>query len=155
MSKITTFLWYDSGKADEAVDLYLSVFKSGKRLSTLQAPEAGPWKKGDTVLVPFEIAGQSFIAFNGGPNHPFTDAVSISVSCATQDEIDAYWEGLQAGGGKEIACGWLQDRFGLRWQIVPENIGELIRKPAAMKAMMNMYKLDKAALEAAAREPSE
>jgi predicted 3-demethylubiquinone-9 3-methyltransferase (glyoxalase superfamily) len=152
MPRLTTFLWYDNNGADEAVDLYLSVFKSGKRLDKLKAPEAGPWKAGQTVLVPFEIEGQSFIAFNGGPNHPFTDAISISVPCATQEEIDTYWSGLLANGGKEIACGWLMDKFGLRWQIVPDNIGELIQKPAAMKAMMDMVKLDKAALEKAAAE---
>jgi predicted 3-demethylubiquinone-9 3-methyltransferase (glyoxalase superfamily) len=106
------------------------------------------------VTVSFELDGLRFTALNGGPAHAnqFNEAVSFVVSCETQAEIDNYWEKLQAGGGQEIACGWMKDRFGLRWQIVPARIGELLSKPKAMQAMMSMTKLDIAALEKAGRE---
>ena len=151
MPQITPFLWFNNN-AEEAVEFYLSVFKSGKRLDKVLATEAGPWSKDSVVLIPFEIEGRSYIAFNGGPNFSFTEAISLFVACDTQDEIDYFWSALTAGGGKEVQCGWLKDKFGLCWQIVPKNIGELIKTPGAMKAMMGMVKLDIAALEAAARE---
>ena len=146
---IAPFLWFNNN-AEEAVEFYLSVFKSGKRLDTVRATEGGPWKAGMAVTIPFELDGRTYIAFNGGPNFPFTEAISLSVTCATQEEIDYYWSAFIGGGGKESQCGWLKDRFGLSWQIVPDNIGELTRSPGAMKALMSMVKLDKAALEAAA-----
>ncbi len=149
MPQVTPFLWFNN-KAEEAVEFYLSVFKNGKRLDTVRATEGGPWAKGTVVTIPFEIEGQQYIAFNGGPMYPFTEAISLSVFCATQDEIDYYWSALTADGGKEVQCGWLKDKFGLCWQVVPANIGQLSQSPAAMRALMGMIKLDMAALEAAA-----
>ena len=149
MQKINTFLWFDSN-AEEAVELYISIFKDARRTTALIASDVGPWKPGDIATLNFELFGQEFIAMNGGPNHPFTDAVSLSVSCADQAEIDHYWAAFLESGGEEIACGWLKDRFGLRWQIVPHNIAQLLSHPAAMRAMMSMKKMIVADLEAAA-----
>jgi predicted 3-demethylubiquinone-9 3-methyltransferase (glyoxalase superfamily) len=112
--------------------------------------EAGPGPVGALLLVTLELEGQAMTFMNGGPGHPLTDAFSFSVACETQEEIDGYWEKLTAGGS-EIQCGWLKDKFGLCWQIVPAKIGELLRHPAAMQAMMGMKKMDIAALEAAAK----
>jgi predicted 3-demethylubiquinone-9 3-methyltransferase (glyoxalase superfamily) len=108
--------------------------------------------KGKALTVSFELDGQRFTALNGGPGHPFNDAVSFVVSCETQEEIDFYWAKLTADGGSEVACGWLKDKFGLSWQIVPANIGKLLFTPKAMQAMMRMKKLDIAVLEAAGKE---
>ncbi len=149
MANITPFLWFNNN-AEEAVEFYLSVFKNSKREDVVEAGEGGPWPKGHAVVVRFQLEGQHYVAFNGGPMFPFTEAISMSVTCATQEEIDYYWSAFIGGGGKESQCGWLKDRFGLSWQIVPDNIGELTRSPGAMKALMGMVKLDKAALEAAA-----
>lgn len=149
--KITPFLWFD-GNAEEAVDFYLSVFKSGRKLNELRANEAGPWKPGSVATIEFELEDERFTALNGGPQHQFNDAVSFVVHCDTQDEIDYYWSALLAGGGAEIACGWLKDRFGLRWQITPRGIGRWLQKPAAMQAMMGMKKLDILTLQRAAGE---
>lgn len=151
MPQITPFLWFNNN-AEEAVEFYLSIFKSGRRLDTVRGSEGGPWPKGSVVTIPFELEGRTYIAFNGGPLYPFTEAFSMSVTCADQAEIDYLWGALTAGGGKEVQCGWLKDKFGLCWQIVPDNIGELIKSPAAMHALMSMTKLDKAALEAAAKQ---
>ncbi len=151
MPKITPFLWFDTN-AEEAVDFYLSVFPNSRRTSELRAGDAGPGPKGSIVTISFELDGQPFTALNGGPNRPFNDAVSFFVHCKDQVEIDRYWSKLLEGGGSEIACGWLKDRFGLRWQIVPENIIELIRPAGAMRAMMEMKKLNIAALENAAKQ---
>lgn len=146
MPKITPFLWFDNN-AEEAVAFYLSVFPNSRRTGELRAGDAGPGPKGSIVTIGFELDGQPFTALNGGPDHQFNDAVSFFVHCKDQKEIDSYWSKLLEGGGSEIACGWLMDRFGLRWQIVPENVIELVRRPGAMKAMMTMKKLDIAALE--------
>jgi predicted 3-demethylubiquinone-9 3-methyltransferase (glyoxalase superfamily) len=145
MPKITPFLWFDNN-AEEAVDYYLKVFPNSRRTDELRAGDAGPGSKDSVVTIGFELDGQPFTALNGGPDHPFNEAVSFFVHCGDQAEIDHYWSKL-GDGGEEIACGWLKDRFGLRWQIVPENIMELIRPPAAMRAMMTMKKLDIAALK--------
>jgi predicted 3-demethylubiquinone-9 3-methyltransferase (glyoxalase superfamily) len=150
MNKITPFLWFDNN-AEEAVEFYFSVFKSGRRLDQLRSDGVGPWPKGKIATIAFELEGQQFTALNGGPAHQFNEAVSFVVQCADQAEIDYYWNALLAGGGSEIACGWLKDRFGLRWQIVPVNIGSLLRHPAAMAAMMTMKKLDIRALEDAGK----
>jgi predicted 3-demethylubiquinone-9 3-methyltransferase (glyoxalase superfamily) len=150
LDKITPFLWFDNN-AEEAVDFYLSIFKNGKRLGELRATDAGPGPKGSLITTAFELEGQQFTALNGGPQAEFNEAVSFSVQCADQAEIDYYWSALLAGGGSEIACGWLKDRFGLRWQIVPANITELVSHPGAMTAMMTMKKLDMKALEDAAK----
>ena len=150
-SRITPFLWFDKN-AEEAVDFYLSIFKNSRRLSELRNdsiddPRMVP--KGAILTLSFELDGQQFTALNGGPDHPFTDAVSFFVRCDTQDEVDYYWSKLTAGG-TEVACGWLKDKFGVSWQIVPARIMELIKHPKAMLAMMGMKKLDIAELERAA-----
>lgn len=151
MPKITPFLWFDNN-AEEAVELYLSLFPNSRRTGELRpSVDAGTVKKGGVLTISFELDGKPFTALNGGPGHPFNEAVSFFVHCKDQAEIDRYWLGLLEGGGEEIACGWLKDRFGLRWQIVPENIMELLRPPAAMQAMMGMKKLDIAALERAGK----
>jgi predicted 3-demethylubiquinone-9 3-methyltransferase (glyoxalase superfamily) len=150
MPKITPFLWFDNN-AEEAVDYYLKVFPNSRRTEELRAGDAGPGPKGSIVTIGFELDGQPFTALNGGPDHEFNEAVSFFVHCKDQAEIDSYWSKL-GDGGEEIACGWLKDRFGLRWQIVPVDIIELVSHPGAMKAMMTMKKLDIAALKAAAKE---
>lgn len=142
--RITPFLWFDNN-AEEAVDFYLTVFKNSRRLGELRKPDGG------ILTISFELEGLRFTALNGGPAHQFTHAVSFVVRCDSQEEVDDYWAKLTAGG-KEVACGWLTDRFGLSWQVVPAQLPELIRHPKAMEAMMQMTKFDIAALEAAARE---
>jgi predicted 3-demethylubiquinone-9 3-methyltransferase (glyoxalase superfamily) len=148
MPKITPFLWFDNN-AEEAVALYLSVFPNSRRTNELRSGDAGPGPKGSIVTISFELDGQPFTALNGGPDRPFNDSISFFVHCKDQAEIDSYWSKLLDGGGAEIACGWLKDRFGVRWQIVPENIMTLVGNPGGMRAMMTMKKLDIAALEAA------
>jgi len=147
-SSITPFLWFDSN-AEEAVDFYLSVFKNSRRLGELRNSGDAPGPKGGTLTVSFELDGQKFTALNGGPMFKFTEAVSFVVRCDTQDEVDYYWERLTAGGA-ESQCGWLKDKYGLSWQVVPAQLPELIRNPKAMRAMMGMKKIDLAELERAA-----
>jgi predicted 3-demethylubiquinone-9 3-methyltransferase (glyoxalase superfamily) len=148
--RITPFLWFDSN-AEEAVDFYLTVFKSSRRLEALRRNADDPGgKKGSVLTIAFELDGQKFTALNGGPMYKFTEAISFVVRCDSQEEVDYYWERLTAGGS-EIACGWLKDKFGLCWQIVPVQMLELIRHPKAMQAMMQMKKIDIAALERAAQ----
>ena len=152
MKNIVPFLWFNN-QAEEAVQFYCSIFPNSKSsLEKLVAGDVGPWKPGSVATVAFEIDGQELIAFNGGPMHTFNDAISLTVRCKDQAEIDCYWSALLEGGGSEIACGWLKDRFGLRWQIVPANIGKLLSRPKAMQAMMSMKKLDIATLEAAGNQ---
>jgi len=143
-SRITPFLWFDSN-AEEAVDFYLSVFPNSRRLDELRNTGDAPGPKGGILTVAFELNGLKFVALNGGPEHKFNEAVSFVVNCDTQEEIDYYWSKLSAGG-REIACGWLRDKFGLCWQITPTRIGELLRNSKAMQAMMKMVKLDIAEL---------
>jgi predicted 3-demethylubiquinone-9 3-methyltransferase (glyoxalase superfamily) len=150
MPKITPFLWFDNN-AEEAVEFYLSAFPNSRRTNVLRTTEAGPGPKGSLLTIGFELDGQPFTALNGGPDHPFNQAVSFVVQCKDQAEIDHYWAKLLEGGGSEIACSWLKDRFGLCWQIAPVNIMELVSRPGGMRAMMTMKKLDIAALEAAAK----
>jgi predicted 3-demethylubiquinone-9 3-methyltransferase (glyoxalase superfamily) len=147
--RITPFLWFDSN-AEEAVDFYLSIFKNSRRLDELPNTGDTPSPKTRVLTVTFELDGQKFIAMNGGPGHPFTDAVSLVVRCESQQEIDEYWAKLSAGG-REIQCGWLTDKFGLSWQVVPSRLPDLIKHPKAIQAMLKMVKLDIAELEAAAR----
>ena len=152
-TRITPFLWFDAN-AEEAVDFYLGIFPNSRRLGQLvnnasDDPRMVP--RGKTLTVSFELDGLRFTALNGGPMYKFNEAVSFVVTCADQAEIDHYWSSLTANGGSEIACGWLKDKFGLSWQIVPANIGELIGNPAGMKAMMSMKKLDIATLAAAGK----
>lgn len=154
MSEITPFLWFDS-EAEDAARFYTSLFPSSRILDVTRFSATGPGPEGAAMVVRFELNGRQFLAMNGGPGHPFTDAVSFSVSCKTQEEVDRYWDAL-GEGGKEIACGWLVDRYGLSWQIVPEALPRLLADPdreragRAMKAMMDMVKLDIAELERAA-----
>jgi predicted 3-demethylubiquinone-9 3-methyltransferase (glyoxalase superfamily) len=154
MPEITTFLTYDN-QAEEAVRHYLSIFESGKIVSTMRYGDAGPGPKGSVLSMTFELFGQTFIALNGGPSFSFTHGISLFVTCDTQAEIDRYWAKLAGGGGKEIQCGWLVDKFGVSWQIVPRILGDMLRDKdlgkagRAMRAMMGMTKLDIAALERA------
>ncbi len=146
--RITPFLWFDSN-AEEAVEFYLSVFRNSRRLETLTAGDDEHRPKGKPLTITFELDGQRFTALNGGPLFHFTEAVSFVVRCDDQQEVDYYWARL-LDGGTESQCGWLKDRFGLWWQVVPAKLTELIRHPAAFQAMLQMRKLDLAALEKAA-----
>jgi len=147
--RITPFLWFDSN-AEEAVEFYLTVFNNSRRLSELRWPDDTVAPKGSILTISFELHGQKFTALNGGPGHKFTEAISFVVSCDSQQEVDDYWSKLSAGGS-EIQCGWLKDKFGLSWQIVPARLPELVKHPKAMQAMMGMKKLDIAELERAAQ----
>jgi len=147
--RITPFLWFDSN-AEEAVDFYLSVFKNSRRLDELRRVDDSLGPKGSILTIAFELDGQKFTALDGGPTFKFTEAISFVVRCDSQEEVDYYWSKLSAGGS-EIQCGWLKDKFGLCWQIVPAGIDELIKHPKAMQAMLNMKKLDIAELERAAQ----
>ena len=149
MQKITPFLWFDT-QAEEAANFYVSIFKDSKILNIARHGDNGPGPKGSVMLVKFQIAGQEFLALNGGPNFPFTNAVSFTVNCESQAEVDDYWEKLTAGGS-EIQCGWLRDKFGLCWQIVPARISDYVKHPKATQAMLKMKKLDIAELERAAK----
>jgi predicted 3-demethylubiquinone-9 3-methyltransferase (glyoxalase superfamily) len=149
--RITPFLWFDSN-AEEAVDFYLTVFKNSRRMEELRIPDEASGPKGKVLTIAFELDGQRFTALNGGPMFKFTEAISFTVRCDTQQEIDEYWSKLTSGGGSESQCGWLKDKFGLSWQIVPAQLGELLKPPKAMQAMMQMKKLDIAELERAGRE---
>ncbi|HEX3940904.1 MAG TPA: VOC family protein [Acidobacteriaceae bacterium] len=145
--RITPFLWFDAN-AEEAVDFYLSVFKNSRRLGELRSTVQTTVPKDDVLTITFELDGQRFIALNGGPHFKFNESVSFSVRCDSQQEIDEYWAKLSAGG-KESECGWLTDKFGLSWQIVPARVAELLKNGKAMQAMMKMKKLNIAELESA------
>lgn len=147
--RITPFLWFDSN-ADEAVNFYLSVFKNSRRFDELRNPGEAPGPKGGVITIAFELDGQRFTALNGGPHFKFNEAVSFVVRCESQQEVDEYWSKLSAGGA-ESQCGWLKDKFGLSWQVIPAQLPELIKNPKAMKAMMGMKKINLAELEAAAK----
>jgi predicted 3-demethylubiquinone-9 3-methyltransferase (glyoxalase superfamily) len=148
--RITPFLWFDAN-AEEAVNFYLSVFPNSRKLDEMRSSEDTPsGPKGMLLTVAFELDGQKFTALNGGPAFHFTEAVSFVVRCDSQDEVDYYWSRLSAGGS-ESQCGWLKDKFGLSWQIVPARLPDLIKHPKALQAMLQMKKLDIAALERAAQ----
>ena len=153
MQKITPFLWYDNN-AEEAVSLYISVFKNSKITGITRYGDAGPGPKGSVITIAFQLEGQDFIALNGGPMFKFTEAISLSVDCKTQQEVDELWEKLSAGG-QPGQCGWLKDRFGLSWQIVPSALVEMLQDQDAeksnrvMQAMMQMRKIDVASLRRA------
>jgi len=144
--RISPFLWFDNN-AEEAVNFYLSVFKNSRRLDEVQNTGDKP-APAKVLTVAFELDGQKFTALNGGPMFKFTEAISFVIRCESQAEVDEYWAKLSAGGS-EGQCGWLKDRFGLSWQIVPAALPDLIKKPAAMQAMLKMKKLDIAELERA------
>jgi len=153
MQKIVPFLWFD-GTAEEAVNFYVSVFKNSKVVRTSRYGDAGPGPKGSVMSCTFQLEGQDFYALNGGPQFKFTPAISLFVNCETQKEVDELWEKLSAGGRKD-QCGWLQDKYGLSWQIVPTVLGKLLgdkdpqRANRVMKAMMQMKKLDVKGLQQA------
>lgn len=151
MNKITPFLWFNDN-AEAAADFYLTLFPNSRKLRELRCNQAGPLPLGALLALDLELNGQPVTFLNGGPGHPLTDAFSFAVHCDTQAEIDSYWTQLTADGGCEIACGWLTDKFGLTWQIVPTGIYDLLQHPAAMRAMMSMKKMDIAALHQAASE---
>jgi predicted 3-demethylubiquinone-9 3-methyltransferase (glyoxalase superfamily) len=146
MQKVTPFLWFDD-QAEEAAKLYTSVFDNSEILSTTRYGAAGPGEPGSVMTVEFELEGQRFVGLNGGPKFPFTEAVSFVVDCETQDEVYELWEKLSEGG-EEGPCGWLKDRFGLSWQIVPRVLLELLSDPdpeksqRVMKAMLEMHKIE-------------
>ena len=147
--RITPFLWFDSN-AEEAVNFYLSVFKNSRRLDEVRNPDESRGPKGGVLTITFELDGQKFTALNGGPMFKFTEAISFVVRCDSQQEVDYYWSKLSAGGS-EGQCGWLKDKFGLSWQIVPARLPDLIKNPKAMEAMLRMKKLDITELERAAQ----
>jgi predicted 3-demethylubiquinone-9 3-methyltransferase (glyoxalase superfamily) len=149
MNNVAPFLWFNDN-AEEAAEFYLSVFPHARKLDEVRSKGVGPWPVGKIATITIELEGQEMVFLNGGPAHQLNPAFSFFVRCDSQEEIDSYWDKLMEGG-KSMACGWLTDRFGLCWQIVPRNIGELIRHPKAMEAMMGMIKMDLPALEAAAR----
>ncbi len=148
--RITPFLWFDQN-AEEAVDFYLTVFKNSRRLSEMRNTSDAPGPKGGVLVASFELDGQRFTALNGGPMFKFNESISFVVRCDSQDEVDYYWRKLTADGGSESQCGWLKDKFGLSWQIVPARLQQLLKTPQAMQAMMKMKKLDIAELERAAQ----
>jgi predicted 3-demethylubiquinone-9 3-methyltransferase (glyoxalase superfamily) len=146
--RITPFLWFDAN-AEEAVNFYISIFKNSCRLDHVLNLEGGRSPKGSTLTIAFELDGQKFTAINGGPIFKFTEAISLVVRCDNQQEVDAYWSKLSAGGS-EVQCGWLKDKFGLSWQVVPAQLPELIKNPKALQSMMKMKKIDIAELQRAA-----
>jgi predicted 3-demethylubiquinone-9 3-methyltransferase (glyoxalase superfamily) len=155
--RITPFLWFD-GQAEEAANFYVSIFPNSKVSSTSRYGEAGPGPKGSVMTIAFDLDGLSFTALNGGPMFKFTEAISLVVHCETQAEVDHYWDKLSAGG-QQVQCGWLKDKYGLSWQIVPNALIELVqdKDPAksqrVMAAMMQMKKIDIAGLKAAYAAP--
>lgn len=160
MPKITPFLWYDND-AEEAANFYVSIFKNSRVLKVTRygagAAQGAGRPEGSVMTVEFELEGQKFVGLNGGPHFKFTEAVSFVVNCETQDEIDYFWQKLTADGGAEVQCGWLKDKYGLSWQIVPTILGELVenedsaKADRVMKALMQMKKLDIAGLKQAAQ----
>ena len=153
MQKITTFLWFDR-QAEEAAKYYTSIFKDSRISAVSHYGENMPLPKGTVMTVSFTLAGQEFMALNGGPQFKFTEAISLMVNCENQQEIDYFWEKLTSGGGQLIECGWLKDKYGLFWQIVPAALGEMMQGDQArfdrmMAAVMKMKKLDAAELKKA------
>ena len=153
MQKISPFLWFD-GNAEEAVNFYVSIFKDAKILNLSRYGEAGPGPKGTVMSATFQLHGQEFIALNGGPHFKFTPAISFFVHCQTQEEVDELWEKLSAGGRKD-RCGWLTDKYGLSWQIIPDVLGKMLNDPdkekskRVMTAMLQMQKIEVKKLEQA------
>ena len=146
MQKITTFLWFN-GQAEEAMHFYVSIFKNSKVLSVTRYGDAGPGPKGSVMSATFQLEGQTFYALNGGPQYSFTPAISLFVNCETQQEVDELWEKLLQGG-RPSRCGWLQDKYGLSWQIIPSVLGKMLgdkdpqKANRVMQAMLQMDKID-------------
>jgi predicted 3-demethylubiquinone-9 3-methyltransferase (glyoxalase superfamily) len=155
MQKISPCIWFDSN-AEEAMNFYLTIFKNSKVIRFTRNPLGSPGPEGELLVAYIQLEGQEIMLLNGGPGHPLTDAISLTINCSSQEEVDHYWNKLLEGGGQEIACGWLKDRFGLSWQVTPTMLPELLSNPdkakagRVMQAMMKMIKLDIAALKAAA-----
>ncbi|NWJ48641.1 MAG: VOC family protein [Chloroflexi bacterium] len=153
MQKITPFLWFND-KAEEAMNFYVSLFKNSKVMSVSRYGEEAPGAPGKVMSVTFQLEGQEFFALNGGPHYSFTPAISLFVSCETQEEVDELWEKLSEGGEKD-RCGWLKDKYGLSWQIIPTALGELLgdkdpeKAGRVMQAMLQMSKIDIQALKQA------
>ena len=145
IQKIKTFLWYEN-QAEEAADLYTSIFPDSQILNVVRNGEGGPGPAGSALTVAFQLAGIQFVALNGGPHFHFTEAISLTVDCASQEELDRYWNKLIEDGGSESQCGWLKDKFGLSWQIVPAILPKLLSDPKrsgrVMQVLMQMKKLD-------------
>ena len=156
MQKISPFIWFDKN-GEEAMNFYLSVFKGSKVVRVARNPPGSPGPEGAFLVASIQLEGQEITLMNGGPGHPLTDAISLTVNCVSQEEVDYYWNKLLGGGGKEIACGWLKDRFGLYWQVTPIILPQLLVDPdrakagRVMQAMMKMIKLDIGGIEAAAK----
>ena len=152
--KITPNLWFDNN-AEEAATFYLSVFKDAEILDVLRQGDAGPGAPGSALTVSFRLRDQHFVALNGGPHFKFNEAVSFLIDCESQDEVDYYWDALTADGGEPSQCGWLKDKYGLSWQVVPRVLIELLQSPdparagRVMETMMGMTKLDIAPLQRA------
>jgi len=146
MQKITPFLWFDN-QAEEAVKCYTSIFKNSKIVSIMRYGEAGPGPKGTVMTATFQLDGQEFVALNGGPHFKFTEAISFVINCKTQEEVEHFWKKLSEGG-EESRCGWLKDKYGVSWQVVPTVLVEMLRDKDAekskrvMQAMLKMDKLD-------------
>ncbi len=154
MQRITPFLWFDD-QAEEAMDFYTSVFEDSEVIGVSRYGEAGPGEPGTVMIATFELEGQRFTALNGGPRFKFTEAISFEVDCETQEEVDYLWESLTAGGGEESMCGWLRDKYGLSWQVVPRVLGELMgdddreKVKRVTEAMLSMRKIEIAELQRA------
>jgi len=148
--RITPFLWFDSN-AEEAVEFYISVFKNSRRLQDVRNLDENHAPIGTILTIAFELDGQKFTALNGGPQFKFTEAISFTVRCDSQQEVDDYWSKLTADGGSEVMCGWLKDKYGLFWQIVPAQLPDLLSNVNVVQAMYKMKKLDIAELERAAK----
>jgi predicted 3-demethylubiquinone-9 3-methyltransferase (glyoxalase superfamily) len=154
MQKISPFIWFDNN-AEEAMNFYFSIFKDSKTIRVAHNPPGAPGPEGALLVATIQLEGQEIILMNGGPGHPLTDAMSLTINCDSQEEVDYYWVKLLKDGGKEIACGWLKDRFGLYWQITPIILSQLLsdqdnaKAGRVMQAMMKMIKLDIGALETA------
>jgi predicted 3-demethylubiquinone-9 3-methyltransferase (glyoxalase superfamily) len=152
--KITPFLWFDD-KAEEAMNFYVSIFKNSKVGSVTRYGDAGPGPKGTVMSATFQLDGQDFFALNGGPLFKFTEAISFFVNCETQEEVDELWEKLTAGGGSPQRCGWLKDKYGMSWQIIPKALGEMLgdkdpqKSQRVMQAMLQMNKINIQRLKAA------
>lgn len=157
MQKITPFLWFN-GNVESALNFYVSIFANSKIVSVRRYGDEMPSKKGQIFTATFELEGQEFMALDGGPAFPFTEAISFFVKCETQEEVDKFWEKLSADGGSESMCGWLKDKFGVSWQIIPNALGEMLGDPdhvkskKVMDAMLKMNKIDIAGLRKAYEE---
>jgi predicted 3-demethylubiquinone-9 3-methyltransferase (glyoxalase superfamily) len=153
MDRIAPFLWFNT-EAEEAAKFFTSIFKNSKIKHVSRYPEGTPGPVGSVMVVIFELDGREFFALNGGPTFKFTEAISLAVQCENQEEIDYYWEKLTSGGGKPVECGWLKDKYGLSWQVMPKKLGELMSTPEkakrVMAEVMKSVKLDLKKMEAAA-----